>query len=106
ASRSRLTGGAGGIARPFFGRASLGDQARDLAATFEARIDETRGFKPCQRHAVRIELRALAQDRPLPRDAEPRQILVNRLLVFRPAARRTGILDSPYDPAACPARHA
>ena len=54
---------------------------------------------------VVVEMLALAPHRLFPGDAEPRQVLVDRLLVFRPAARGVDILDAQQEPAAGRARH-
>ncbi len=67
---------------------ALRNQPGDLAAALEARIDEPQRLEPGERRAIVIEMLALATDRLLPGDAEPGQILVDRLLVIRAAARR------------------
>src|SRR5499427_3342103 len=82
---------------------ALGDQARDLAAALEARIDKS--LKPRERRAVIVEMRALAAHGLLPCDAEPRQVFIDRRFVLRPAARRVDILDAQQEPAAGRARH-
>ena len=50
-------------------------------------------------------MRALAPHRLLPGDAEPGQVVVDRLLVVRPAARRVDVLDAQQEPPAGRARH-
>src|SRR5262245_66316352 len=81
---------------------ALGDEARDLAAALEARIDKS--LKPRERRAVIVEMRALAAHGLLPGDAEPRQVFIDRRFVLRPAARRVDILDAQQEPAAGRAR--
>src|SRR5262249_61664068 len=79
-----------GIARPGRMHLALGDEARDLAAALEARIDKS--LKPRERRAVIVEKPALAAHGLLPGDAEPRQVFIDRRFVLRPAARRVDIL--------------
>src|SRR5258706_10929648 len=81
-------------------RFPLGDQPRDLAAALEARIDEPERLKPRKRRAIFIKMRTLAPHRLLELDAKPRQILVDRLLVVRPAARLVDVLDPQKKPPA------
>ena len=47
----------------------------------------------------------LPPHRLFPRDAEPGEVLVDRRLVFRPAARRVDVLDAQQQPPAGGARH-
>src|SRR5205085_10577122 len=89
--------------RPWRLPLAVGDEARDLAARLEARIEET--VEPCQRGAITVELRALAPHRLLPSDTEPCQVLVDRLLVVRPAARHVDVLDAQQEAATGRARH-
>src|SRR5262245_64605653 len=81
---------------------ALGDEARDLAAALEARIEES--IEPREHRAIVVEMRALATHRLLPGDAEPRQVFIDRGFVLRPAARRVDVLDAQQEPAAGRAR--
>src|SRR6516164_8410157 len=92
-----------GIARPGRMHLALGDEARDLAAALEARIEES--IEPRERRAIVVEMRALAAHGLLPSDAEPRQVFIDRGFVLRPAARRVDVLDAQQEPAAGRARH-
>ena len=81
----------------------FGHEPRNLAAALETRIDQPRRLEPRQPRAVVVEMRALAPDRLLPGDAEPFEIFVDRLLVFRPAAHGVDVLDAQEE---APARRA
>ena len=78
---------------------------RDLGAALEARIDRALRLQLRQRRAVCVEMLGLAPHRLFPRDAEPGEVLVDRRLEFRPAARRVDVLDAQQEAPAGRARH-
>src|SRR5215467_4024496 len=92
-----------GIARPGRMPLALGDEARDLDAALEARIEES--IEPREHRAIVVKMRALTAHRLLPGDAEPRQVFIDRRFVLRPAARRVDVLDAQQEPATGRARH-
>ena len=94
-----------GIARPARVRFPVCDEPRDLGASFEARKGQFARLQPHQRESVVIEVLGLPPHRPLPFDAEPREVLVNRRLELRPAARRVDVLDAQQEPPARGVRH-
>src|SRR3546814_17817484 len=69
------------------GGAGAGDLLDDVAAGTEAGIDQPGGVEPVERVGVDAEALGLAQDRRFPVEAEPGEILEDRVLVFGPAAR-------------------
>src|SRR5262249_11819993 len=73
--------------------ATGGDEARDLGAAFEGGIDKARANKLIQSAPVFVEMLRLPPYRLLPFDAEPAHILVDRVLVLRPAAGGIDVLD-------------
>src|SRR2546430_1648926 len=83
----------------------LRNVARDLGAAFEARIDQSLRLELCQRVAIGIEIVRLTPHRLFPADAEPSEILVDRLLELRATARGIDVLDSQQKPPAEVARH-
>src|SRR5262249_2411913 len=85
------------VARPRRMPLPLSDKACDLAAGLEAGIDKA--IEPRQCSAVVVEMRALAPHRLLPLDAEPRQVFIDRLLVFPTAARHVDVLDAQQEAA-------
>jgi ribosomal protein S18 acetylase RimI-like enzyme len=76
------------------------DLVGDLSARAEAGIDEPLLFQPVECGAVGIGARGLAQDRFLPVQAEPAQILEDRSGKFLAAARRIDVLDAQQEPFA------
>src|SRR6185436_17772000 len=54
---------------------------------------------------VSVEIFRLAPHRLFPTDAEPGEVLVDRLLELRPATRRVDILDAQQEPRAQRMRH-
>src|SRR5262249_58635363 len=90
-ARPRIERGAVWIAWPLSTALALGNKRGDLGTAFEARVDEFPCIEPRQRAAIVGEMHALPPHRLLPGDAEPAQILIDRLLVFRPAARRLDV---------------
>ena len=82
---------------------ALRHQARDLGAALEARIDEVLELR--ERVPIGREMLGLAPHRLLPRDAEPGEVLVDRLLEFGTAARRVDVLDAQQEAAGQRARH-
>ena len=93
------------IARPRAGALALGHQRRNLGAAFEARIQQSLRLEPRQRGAIVVEMLALPPHRLLPCDAEPGEILEDRLLVFRPAAGLVDVLDAQQQAPARRPRH-
>ncbi len=87
-----------GIVRPRRLPIALGHEPRDLPAAFEAWVDETHPLEPGKRGAVIVEMLALAAHRLLPAQPQPGEILIDRLLVLRPAARTIDILDPQQQP--------
>src|SRR4051794_37215559 len=83
----------------------LSDIARDFAAALEARIDQPLALEFRERLAVGIEVLRLPPRWLFPRDPEPREILIDRLLELRPAAARIDILDAQQESSAKRARH-
>src|SRR5215831_547425 len=55
---------------------------------------------------VFVVVLGLAAHRLLPGNAEPREVLIDRRLVFRPAARLVDILDAQQQPSVRGLRHA
>src|SRR6187431_2274814 len=83
----------------------LRDVARDVGAALEAWIDEPLRLKSCQRIAIGVEILGLAPYRLLPGNPEPVEVLVDRLLELRAAARGVDILHAQQEPSADVARH-
>ena len=79
--------------------------ARDLGAAFEARKGQAPGLERGKRRAVVVEMLGLPPDRLFPCEPEPGEILVDRRLEFRPAARRVDILDAQQQAPAGRPRH-
>src|SRR4051812_27358516 len=94
-----------GIAWPVAARLALGDKPRDVGTAFETGIDERLRFQLANGRAISLELVGLAPHRFFPCDPEPRQILVDRLLEFRPASRRIDVLDAQQESPTHAARH-
>ena len=97
-----------GITRPAALRFARRDQSRDLAAAFEARIDQAHCLEPLKCRTVVAPVLGLPPHRGFPRNPEPRQVFVDRRFVFRPAAGRVDILDPQQEPSAVftvPFRH-
>ena len=59
----------------------------------------------CQRRAIVVEMLGLPPHRLLPVDAEPGEVLVDRRLELRPAARRVDVLDAQQQAPARRPRH-
>ena len=72
----------------------------DIGAAAEARIFETHGAQPVERRVVHRAACRLAHDRPVPIDAEPCQVIVDRRLEFGAAARVVDVLDAQAELAA------
>ena len=92
-----------GVARPWAVRLPLRHQPCDLGAALETRIDQTLGRKLFERLAIVGEMLGLPPHRLFPGDAEPGEVLIDRGLEFRLAARRVDILDAQQEPPAGPA---
>ena len=102
--RPRIKRRAVGIARPWSVRFALCHQPCDLGAAFKARIDQALRRQSVYRAAIIRKMLRLPPHRRFPDDAEPAEVLVNRGLEFRPAARGVDILDAQQKPPAAPAR--
>ena len=89
-----------GVARPWRLGFPLPDQARNLGAALETRVDQTLRHQCFERIAVVGEMFGLPAHRGFPGDAEPGKVLIHRLLEFFPAPRRVDILDAQQEPAA------
>jgi hypothetical protein len=83
-----------GVARPWRFGVLLRDQARDLGTAFETRIDQTLRNEPFDSVAIVGEMVGLAARRGFPGDAEPGEVLINRVLELELAAGRVDILDA------------
>ncbi len=94
-----------GVARPTALGVAPGHHHGNLGAAFEARIDEAQGVEPGKRRAVIVGVFGLPPHRPLPCDAEPGKVGIDRGLVLRPAARGIDILDAQQQPPARRPRH-
>ena len=82
------------IARPAALPIELRRQRGKLATAFKARIEQTLRFKARDRRLIIGKMLALPAHRLLPADAEPAQVLVDRLFVFRAAALGIDIFDA------------
>ena len=82
----------------------------DVLAAAEAGIEETVGFQPRQGRRVVGEMIRLAAHRFFPIEAEPVEIVVDRVLELRLAARAVDVLEAQQEPAprflGCSARRA
>jgi len=76
------------------------DLRGDLAARAEAGIDEPGRLQPREGDAVVVEVIRLPSRRPIPDEAEPRQVLEDRGLELRAAARAVDVLDAEEEDAA------
>jgi hypothetical protein len=77
-----------------------GDLGDDLPARAEAGIDEPGGLETGERAAIVVEVIRLPADRAVPRQAEPREVLQDRSLELRTAARPVDVLDAQEERAA------
>lgn len=84
---------ADGPLRPMRRFAGARDLLGDFGARAEARIDETACFEARERVAISINAFRLPQYRPLPVQAQPCQVLEDRLFEFGPRTRRIDVLD-------------
>src|SRR5262249_40216362 len=82
-----------------------GDEARDLAAALEARIDQPHVGQSIERLLIRSEMLGLAPHRRFPREPEPRQVLIDRRLMLRAAARSVDVLDAQQQTSVRRTRH-
>ncbi len=98
--------GAVRIARPFLAACLFerGDGAADFRSRAEARVDEALPTEFVEMRAVKLAMLRLAAHRALPRQPEPFEVLEDRRLEFRPAARRVDILDAQQNSAAASSR--
>src|SRR5690349_5675827 len=95
-ARARIDRAAVGIARPI---AHAADGARDFETRAEAGIQQAAVAQPLDRGRIEREMLRLAQDRLLPREAEPGEIVENGLLVLRTATVEIDVLH-PQEEAA------
>src|ERR1700722_9306138 len=89
-----------GVARPWTVRLPLYHEPCDLRAALETRIDQPLGRELFQRLGRGGEMCGLPPHRVFPGNAKPRQILINRVLEFRLAARGVDILDAQQEASA------
>ncbi len=82
------------IARPRARSLAFGHQRGDLGTALETRVQQPLPFEHRQRGAIVVEMLALLAHRLLPFDAEPGEVLEDRLLVFGAAARLVDVLDA------------
>ncbi len=102
---SGIERGAVRIARPRFFGLALGDQAGNLGAALEARVDQILCFEPRERLPIERKMFGLAPHLCVPAHAEPSEILEDRCLEFRPAARLVDVLDAQQEASAARPRH-
>src|SRR4029079_2658372 len=90
------------ITRPGSLRFTCGNQAYNLGAGFEARKNQAHYLEFGKGSAVVLIVLGLPTHSRSPLEPEPRQIFIDRGLIFRPAARRIDILDPQQQaPALC-----
>src|SRR5205823_10908022 len=93
------------IVRPWRFLLALGHEPRNFCSALEARIDQASGLELIERRTIGLELFRLAPHPSFPSHAEPAEILEDRRLELRPAARRVDVLDAQQQPRARRARH-
>jgi hypothetical protein len=84
--------------------AGAGYLFHDVLARAEAGIDDSQGVEPGECCPIVRHVRRLVADGPVPSEAEPGEILQNRLGEGGPAARVVDVLDAHQEAAAGAAR--
>jgi hypothetical protein len=75
-------------------RDRIGDLAGEVSAGAEAAVKQTELVKPIEGGAMFIQVLGLAAHRSRPLESKPAEVLLDRDLPFRPAARDVDILDA------------
>ena len=100
--RAEASAGAGvGDAHfPLRRAAGPGDLGLDLAPGAEARVQQPLSFEAGERVAVIVDMLGLAAQRPVPGEAEPGEVLDDRVVVFGAAAGMVDVLNPQQEAAA------
>src|SRR5262249_42758372 len=102
---ARIDGGSVRVIQPNTLSLAFRHHRGNLRPRLERWINEALALEPHESCAIVGEVLALAPDRLLPGNAEPGKVLVDRLLIGRPAAYGIDILDAEEKGAFCCSCH-